>query len=184
MTFRQMAMVSLNLLTAAAAGLPRDTRGQEVAPSEYQMKAAFLFNFAKFVEWPPPSLAENAPIVIGILGADPFDGALDNTLQNKTIAGHPLASRHIKSLSDIKTCHILFIRDSEKKRWPEISAALAGSSVLTVSENWNQFTGSGGMILFFMQDRRVCFDIDNEAANRAGLKISSKLMQLRKKPSA
>jgi hypothetical protein len=179
-----MAVVSLNFIIAAAAGVAQSVRGQEVTPSEYQMKAAFLYNFAKFVEWPPAALPEISPIVIGVLGDDPFNGMLESTIRNKIIAGHPITSRHIKSLSEIKTCHILFIRDSEKKRWPEISEALAGSNVLTVSENWNRFTETGGIIHFFMQDRRVCFDINSEAANRAGLKISSKLLQLSKKPSA
>ena len=179
-----MAVLSLNLILGAAAGLPRRAGGQEVAPSEYQMKAAFLYNFAKFIDWPPAALPDNSPIVIGVLGDDPFDGALENTLRNKNIEGHPLTARHVESLSDAKECHILFISSSEKKHWPEISQALAGSHVLTVSENWDHFTEAGGMIYFFAADRRICFDINDEAARRASLKISSKLMLLRKKPPA
>jgi hypothetical protein len=182
MTFRQMAMLSLNLIIGAA-GFPASANGDEVAPSEYQMKAAFLYNFAKFVDWPPQTLPENSPVIIGVLGSDPFDGALETTLRNKLVNGHPLVSRRIKSASDATECHILFISSSEKKRWPEISAALAGSSVLTVSENWDHFTDAGGMIYFFMENRRVCFDINAEAAGRVSLKISSKLLLLRKKPS-
>jgi hypothetical protein len=177
-----MAVLSLNLIIGAATGFPGRTRGQEAGPSEYQMKAAFLYNFAKFVDWPPASLPVDAPLVIGVLGADPFEGALDSTIRNKAIEGHPLSVRRIKSLADAKTCHILFISSSEKKRWTEISQALAGSSVLTVSENWDHFTEAGGMIYFFMDDRRVCFDINVEAARQASLKISSKLILLRKKP--
>jgi len=177
-----MAVLSLNLIIGAAAGFPSRARGQEVAPSEYQMKAAFLYNFAKFVEWPPAVLPENSTLVIGVLGDDPFNGALENTLRGKSVAGHPLTSRRVKSLSEAKTCHILFINGLEKKRWAEISGALAGSSVLTVSENWDNFTDAGGMIYFFMDERRVCFDINAEAARRASLNISSKLMLLRKKP--
>ena len=177
-----MAVLTLNLIIGGANGFPGSAYGQEVAPSEYQMKAAFLYNFAKFVEWPPAVLPVGAPLVIGVLGNDPFDGALDKTILNKNIEGHPLAVRRIQSLEEAKTCHVLFISSSEKKRWPEISQALAESSVLTVSENWDHFTESGGMIYFFMDDRRVCFDINVEAARRASLKISSKLMLLRKKP--
>jgi hypothetical protein len=177
-----MAMLSLHLMVGIA-GLPRGARGQEAAPSEYQMKAAFLYNFAKFVEWPPTALPEHSALVIGVLGDDPFDGVLENILRNKNVAGHPLAFRPVKSLDEAQTCQILFISSSEKKRWAEISAALAGSSVLTVSEN-DHFTDNGGMIYFFMEDRRVCFDINAEAARRAGLTISSKLMLLRKKPPA
>jgi hypothetical protein len=177
-------MLSLNLIIGAATGFPGSADGQEAAPSEYQMKAAFLFNFAKFVEWPSAVLPENSTLVIGVLGDDPFDGELEKTLQNKIVAGHSLACKPVKSLSDVKTCHILFISNSEKKRWPQISDALAGNSVLTVSENWDHFTDAGGVIYFFMENRRVCFDINAEAARGAGLKISSKLMLLRKKPSA
>ena len=178
-----MTVLSLNLTIGVATGFAGSARGQEPAPSEYQMKAAYLYNFAKFVKWPPTSLAANDPLVIGVLGPDPFDGALD-AIRSKTIGGHPLAIRRIKSLSEVKSCHVLFISSSEKKRWPEISQALAGSSVLTVSENWDHFTEAGGMIYFFMDDRHVCFDINVEAARQASLEISSKLILLRKKPPA
>ena len=185
MTFRQMAVLSLNLIIGTAASLPGTAGGQEALPSEYQMKAAYLYNFAKFVEWPvkvlPPGDSE---LVIGVLGQDPFNGALDSTIENKKIERHPLRVRHFKSPREAKACHILFISGSEKKRWQEISDALAGSSVVTVSENWDRFTEDGGMIYFFMEGRKVCFDINDEAARKAGLKISSKLMLLRKKPAA
>jgi hypothetical protein len=135
------------------------------------------------VEWPAAALpAGNSPLVLGVLGDDPFDGILESTIQNKKIDGHPLTVRHIKNLADAKACHILFINSPEKKRWPEISTALAGGSVLTVSENWSGFLAGDGMIYFFMDGRRVCFEINNDAARRAGLKISSKLMLLSKKP--
>jgi hypothetical protein len=179
-----MAVLSLNLIAGAATGFPGAAGGQEIAPSEYQMKAAFLFNFAKFVEWPTAVLPENSPLVMGVLGDDPFDGALENAVRNKAIAEHPLAYKRVKSLSEVKDCHILFISSSEKKRWPQLSDALAGASVLTVSENWDHFTDAGGVIYFFMENRRVCFDINAEAARKVGLKISSKLMLLRKKPPA
>jgi hypothetical protein len=180
-----MAVLSLNFIAAAAAALPGHARGQEALPSEYQMKAAYLYNFAKFVEWPPATFpATNSPLVIGVLGEDPFDGSLDSTVQNKKIDGHPLLVRRLKTAAEAKSCQVLFINSAEKKRWPEISAALAGASVLTVSENWDRFTDQGGMIELFMENKRVNFDINNEAAKQAGLKISSKLLQLRKKPSA
>jgi hypothetical protein len=180
-----MAVLSLNFIAAAAAGLPGHARGQEALPSEYQMKAAYLYNFAKFVEWPAAAFpTTNSPIIIGVLGDDPFNGFLDSTVQNKKIDGHPLAVHRPKTPADARACHVLFISSSEKKRWPEISAALAGSSTLTVSENWDRFTEQGGMIHLFMEGKRVYFDINNEAARRAGLKISSKLLLLGKKPAA
>jgi hypothetical protein len=180
-----MAVLSLNLIIGTAPGLTGTVRGQEVLPSEYQMKAAYLYNFAKFVEWPVKALpADNSDLVIGILGDDPFGNALESTVKDKKIEGHPLRIRLYKSPKEARACHILFINSAEKKRWQEIIDALAGSNVLTVSEDWARFTTDGGMIYFFMDGRKVCFDINDEAAQKAGLKISSKLMVLRKKPAA
>ena len=185
MTFRQMTVLSLHFLAALTTVLPGEARGQEVLPSEYQMKAAYLYNFAKFVDWSAKVLpAANSPIVIGVLGEDPFDGVLDSTVQNKKIDGHPLTVQRFKSAAEAKTCQVLFISSSEKKQWPEIAATLDGSSVLTVGENWDHFTEQGGMINLFMEGKKVFFDINNETAKNAGLKISSKLLILRKKPSA
>ena len=179
-----MAALTLNLIVAAAAGLPASAQGQDAAPSEYQMKAAFLYNFAKYVDWPVSVLPEHAPLVIGVFGEDPFGGALDEILRNKVISGHPLIAKHLTLLREVTNCQVLFISSSEKKHWPEILKALRGHSVLTVSENWDQFTQAGGMIYFFTEERRVCFDINDEAARKANLSISSKLIQLRRKPSA
>jgi hypothetical protein len=179
-----MAVLSLNFIIASAAVLP-DAYGQDVSPSEYQMKAAYLYNFAKFVEWPQAALPSNdSPLIFGVLGDDPFDGFLESTMQNKQIHGHPLVVKHFRTPDEAKSCHVLFISSSQKKRWRDIADALHESSVLTVSEDWDHFTQDGGMIYFFMDDKKVCFDINEEAATRAGLKISSKLMLLRKKPAA
>jgi YfiR/HmsC-like len=180
-----MAVLSLNFIAAVATGFPGNTRGEDVLPPEYQMKAAYLYNFAKFVDWPEAVLPKtNSPLVIGVLGEDPFDGYLDGTVQNKKIDGHPLEVRRFKTPVEAKASQVLFICSSEKKRWPEISTVLAGAHVLTVGENWEGFTEHGGIINLFMEGKRVYFDVNNEAARNAGLKISSKLLLLRKKPSA
>jgi len=185
MTLRQMAVLSLQFIAAITAGLSSNARGQESLPSEYQMKAAYLYNFAKFVDWPTNALPSvDSPIVIGVLGNDPFGGLLDNTVQNKKIDGHPLEVRRMRTPAEAKTCQVLFISSSEQKRWLEISATLDGAGVLTVTENWDRFTEEGGMINLFMKGKRVYFDINNDRARTAGLKISSKLLQLKKKPSA
>jgi hypothetical protein len=184
MTLRQMAGLTLRFIIGAAPGFSGNARGQDVLPSEYQMKAAYLYNFAKFVEWPPTALPADAPLVIGILGNDPFDHFLDDTIHGKKIGNHPLVSVHIQTPAETKGCQIVFINGAEKKHWPEISNALKDKAVLTVSENWDQFTKEGGMIYLFIEDQHVCFDINDEAARRAGLKISSKLLLLRKKPSS
>lgn len=180
-----MAVLSLNLVFGAAMGLPPNARGQDSSVPEYQMKAAYIYNFAKFVEWPAKDLPPgDSQLVIGILGPDPFDGVLDNTVKGKKIDNHPLVVRHIDSPSDAKSCQILFISSSEKKLWPEISANIAGAGVLTVSENWDHFIQDGGIVYLFIDDKKICFDINDDAAKREGLTVSSKLMQLAKKPPA
>jgi hypothetical protein len=155
-----------------------DGRAQDSRPTEYQIKAAFLFNFAKFVEWPPEAFIDRtSPIVIGILGENPFHDDLARMIRNKTVDEHPLEVKQLHSLSEAANCHILFISNSENARLPEIIKGLKGTRVLTVGE-MDHFTENGGMIHFVLKAAKVRFEINKEAATSAGLKISSKLMSL------
>jgi hypothetical protein len=148
------------------------------APTEYQVKAAYLFNFLKFVEWPGDPLVDtHARWVIGIVGANPFGDELTQIVSGKTVQGHELLVRRFQSGEDLHTCHVLFISASEKKRLPSMLAALSGSSVLTVGD-MDDFIESGGMIQFVMEEKRVRFAIDVGASSQAGLKVSSKLLSL------
>jgi len=154
-------------------------RGQEA--SEYQVEAAFLYHFAKFVAWPAEAFPEeNSPITIGILGEDPFGDALETTVHNKSIDKHPFRIVHLdmKSLAEAKRCQILFICPSEKRRLADVLETLKESSVLTVSSKIERFTQAGGMINFFIEDKKVRFEINDEHARRVGLKISAKLLNL------
>jgi len=165
------------LLVVGAAG-----RAQEAKPTEYQIKAAFLFNFAKFVQWPSAAFSgQTSPLVIGILGENPFHDDLARMIQNKSVDEHPLSVMEFHSPTDATHCHILFISNSERNRLPEIIKSLKGTSVLTVGE-MAHFTESGGMINFFMDSTKIRFEINNEAAANAGLKISSKLLALAVRP--
>ena len=151
--------------------------------SEYKLKALFLYNFGKFVEWPPQAFSSaSAPIIIGIYGHNPFDDNLENVVRGQIINGHPLEVRRIILLSDLKTCHLLFISASEKNDLYAILKAARGSSVLTVGET-PEFIPAGGMINFFIEDDKIRFEINPEAARQAGLTISSKLLSLSEKPS-
>src|SRR5439155_3469348 len=133
-------------LLAAGGGSAQDS-----SPSEYQVKAAFLFHFAKFVEWPPTAFAEpGSPLVIGVLGENPFGEVLQATVRGKSLNNRPLAVREVRTTSECTNCHILFISSSEKKRLPEILKGLQGSAVLTVSEI-DRFTESGGIINFISE---------------------------------
>ena len=165
----------LSLLLAMGGG---SLCAQDSQPTEYQIKAAFLYNFAKFVDWPPGAFEQpKSPIVFGILGESPFREDLARTIQNKTVDSHPLVVRNYQSAAQATNCHILFICISEKKRLPEILMSLKGHSVLTVSET-ERFTEAGGMINFVLQGTKIRLRINNAAATQAGLKISSKLLSL------
>jgi hypothetical protein len=152
--------------------------GAQVTLSEYQIKAAYVFNFLKFVEWPEDSFADPlAPIVIGIAGEDPFGSALQNVIMGKTVQGRDLVIRKYRAGEDLRSAHILFINVSEKKRIPQLLAGLRGSSVLTVADS-GEFLVEGGMIQLYYQDNRIRFAINVDATGRAKLKISSKLLSL------
>jgi hypothetical protein len=166
-------------LFAVASPLPGTlTRAQ--APNEYQVKAAFLYNFAKFVEWLPEAFGESeAPFVVGVLGEDPFGNALDQIINGKSVNGRPLVVKRLKWGQNLRSCHILFISSSEQKRLVQIFESLRGANVLTVGD-MDKFGQQGGVIHFIMEESKVRFEINAEVAGQARLKISSKLMALAK----
>lgn len=148
----------------------------EVA-AEYQVKAVFVFNFSRFVEWPPQAFtAPDAPFVIGILGDDPFGARLDEAVRGEQIDQHPLSVRRFRTLGDIGDCQILFIGRSEGAQLPQVLAALEHRSTLTVSE-LDRSSERGVMIQFTMENNRIRLRINVEAARAAGLTISSKLLR-------
>ena len=163
-------------LLAFAAGW--NASAQDSQPTEYQIKAAFIFNFAKFVEWPKSTFPEtNSPLVIGVVGEDPFHGVLEKTVRGKAVDDHPLVVKAFQTSAEATNCHILFISTSEKERLPQVLKDLSGSSVLTVGE-MGGFNEAGGMIVFVLERTMIRFKINNAAATSAGLKISSKLLSL------
>ena len=162
---------------ALAAGAP--AHGSDVS-LEYKVKAAYLFNFAKFIEWPPKAFsAQNTPFTFCVLGADPFGADLERTIKNETVGGREIAIRRLKRIQERDLCHVLFISSSEKDNLPQILGVLKNSSVVTVSE-FDSFTQQGGMINLYVEDHRVRFEINLGPAENAGLRISSKLLKLAK----
>ena len=142
------------------------------------MKAAFLLNFARFVEWPAAAFAVAAdPLVLCIFGKDPFGDTLDQIVSRKTINARRLAIRRISDPGAVRSCHVLFIAASQARRFGEIADTVAGSSVLAVGES-EGFAERGGMINFVVEDNRVRFEINPSTAARSRLRISSKLLQL------
>lgn len=164
-------------LAFAAVCLLVGAGGLRAATPEYQVKAVFLFNFAHFVEWPAAAFADTqSPLVIGVLGDDPFDTALDETVRDEKVSGHPLVIRRFRRAEDIADCHILFISRSETPRLGEILGRLRGRSILTVGDVAG-FALAGGIIRFVTENNKTRFRINVETARAARLTISSKLLR-------
>jgi hypothetical protein len=171
---RSIARFAGASLIALALVLPGAVMRAQPAASEHQIKAAFLYNFAKFVQWPVPSGAAG-PIAICVLGRDPFGSILEATVQDKNINGRALAVRRLQEPSS--ACHILFVSESESARLAPVLHSAETAGQLTVGE-LPSFTESGGMIGFVVKGNKVRFEINLDAANRAHIQISSRLLQL------
>jgi hypothetical protein len=155
-------------------------RAQASPPGEYELKAAFLFNFAKFIDWPADSFASSqSPFTICVLGLDPFGNILEDDLQGKMIGNRPLAVRRIKDKAGVRLCQIEFVSSSESAHLAEVIGSLQSANVLLVGET-NGFAASGGTIEFTLEDNHVRFTINIDAVGRSGLKFSSKLLSLAK----
>jgi len=166
----------LPLLALLVAG--QRVAAQGVRASEYQVKAVFLFNFAQFVDWPAEAFpASDTPLVICVLGNDPFGGALDQTVRDERRGGRPFLVRRHRSVDEIKTCHILFISRSEGDRPQAILAGLKQRPILTVSDA-DRFAERGGMIRFVTDRNRIRIQLNLAATEAAHLTISSKLLRV------
>jgi YfiR/HmsC-like len=146
-------------------------------PSEYEVKAVFLFNFSQFVSWPSAAFgSSDAPMIIAVLGSDPFGQELDAVVKGEHVGAHPLEVRRYRDISEIKDCHILFIDRSEAAQLDGIVQALHGRSILTVSDI-DDATRAGVMIDLVKQSDRIRLRINVAAARAGGLTISSKLLR-------
>lgn len=151
---------------------------QASSPNEYTVKAAFLFHFAQFVEWPEGAFQNaSSPMVYCTVGEDPFQGALDKSLKGKTIAARPLQVRHVKDGREAQGCHVAFIGKTEERRVTDELTSLGNSPVLTVGES-EQFVKDNGMIAFCTEENKIRFAVNLGAAERANLKISARLLAL------
>lgn len=163
-------------LTGLGLGFP--TASQAASAEEYELKAAFLYNFAQFVEWPPQAFAEeDAPFVIGLLGPNPFGGLLRDLVRGEYLQGHPFRVVHFRSVEEVDHCHILFVAGRNPPRLETTLARLAGRNILTVGEA-EDFVHRGGTVGFYREGRRVRLRISLRAAQAAGLTISSKLLRV------
>ena len=145
---------------------------------EYQVKAVFLYNFCQFVEWPAKAFAHpNDPLVIGILGENPFENYLEETVKGEKANGHSLEVRHFQTVDQIRECHILFINLPEKDELKKALSALSSRNLLTVGDVSN-FAKQGGIVRFFTENNKTRIRINLAAAKKAELTIHSKLLKL------
>jgi len=168
------------LAALLSAGLP--LLGAPPSPpgySEEEIKSAMLYNFTKFVEWPAGVLGSGAPLVIGVLGGDPMIPVLEAVLRDKAVFGHPVVVRRLDSGGSPRTCAVLLVGLADRTETARILQSVAHSPVLTIGER-AEFSRLGGVIAFIREGQRVHFQINLDAANRAGLHISSKLLRLAK----
>ena len=159
--------------------LPISVRAQS-SRAEYQSKAAFIFHFAQLVDWPPEvSGSLDRPLIFCVANENALNGLLEETVRGKQIALHPVQVRHLLDNDNPRSCDLLFIAGQDKKRIAALLKAVNHSPILTVGES-EDFIRQGGMIGFGLQDSRICFDVNLQAARRANLKISSRLLLLAK----
>jgi hypothetical protein len=172
---RHAAVVLAALLALAAAASGRAQA--PAAPTEYQVKAVFLFNFSQFVDWPAAAFADGrSPLVIGVLGRDPFGATLDEIASGETVNGRPLAIRRYASVEQIDACHILYIDRSQDEQLDAVFASLKDRNVLTVGD-FEGFARRGGVIRFVTVGNKIRMHVNLAAAQQAKLTISSKLLR-------
>lgn len=145
---------------------------------EYQIKAAFLYNFAAFVTWPKSSFATTeAPLVIGISGTDPFGNFIDALVENEVVRGHPVVVRRITTTEELQHCHIVYVSARNGDAMRRVIALLKNKPVLTVSDAAD-FTKAGGMIQFYTENNRIRLRVNVKAASVANLTISAQLLKV------
>lgn len=166
----------LAVLALAAAFAP-PSRRPDAQASEAELKAAWLYNFAQHVEWPASAFKDDrAPVVVCILGAHPVEEALAKVVRGKAAQGRPVEVRRAAQPADLKGAHVAFIPDAEKERFDQAVAAARGQALLLVGES-EGCARRGAALNFYLDDSRVRFEANVEAASRAGLTVSSKLLK-------
>jgi YfiR/HmsC-like len=152
----------------------------QTVAKEYRIKAAYLFNFSQYVEWPPDAFKDaNDPLTYCTIGDDPFQGMLDESLNAKSAGKHPLRVQHLRPPENFQACQILFIGTNEKKRVAEVLETLKQSPVLVVGES-SHFVQQGGTVGFLSEDNTIRFEVNLDAAQRARLNISATLLSVAK----
>lgn len=168
-----LALITFSQLATASLARPREFE-------EYQVKAAYLLNFAYFITWPAGSFATSqSPLTICVVDPNPFDQRLDNVIAGETIQGRPLRARYLSFADSFNACHILYIPRRARAQQPAILRQIGQRPVFTVGES-TQFTTQGGVAAFYRENEAIRFVIDPRTAHENGLLISYKLLKLAK----
>lgn len=149
---------------------------QEAASLEYQVKAVFLLRLAQFTEWPADARQSAQPFVIGVLGQDPFGSRLEQAVEGERISGRPIVVERYAEVADLAPCDLLFVAASHQRATAQVLSRLKGSQTLTVAD-FAGFVGRGGAVELFLEEDRVRFRIDRDAAQAAGLVLRSQLLR-------
>lgn len=168
----------VSFFAARASELVTSADAAELVSQEYQVKAAFLYNFARFIDWPAGALEKaNGVFVIGIVGEDPFGSDIDELFHGKTINNLPIEVRRYPDIQSIGYCQILFVNVSSGNAMGKVIGRVEDRNTLTVGDSAS-FVQNGGMVGFVIEDRKVRFEINKDAVDRAGLHVSAQLLKL------
>jgi hypothetical protein len=171
-----MKRVSLKLSFLLIFSFASHMHAEEATYTEYEVKAAFLYNFTRFVEW-PESVSEKNSFTIGVLGDDPFTETLEQTIKNKSVQGRKIFIHKYQDLNNLGSCDILYVGSFSRFPVDKILSHISSPGILTVGDS-NDFMQKGGMIHLYLLDNKLRFEINLKAAAHSGLKISSKLLSL------
>jgi len=168
--FRTATAILLTLFSALVQAQPS-------RPTEYDVKAAYLYNFGKFVRWPESASANTSTFFICLVGKEPLAQSLDSILQGATWDGKPVTAKRIAAVDEASACHVLFISSSQAEQWIQFLPVIQKLPILTVSDA-PRFAQHNGMIELLLSENRIRFEVNLEAANKAGLSLSSELLKV------
>jgi hypothetical protein len=159
----------------AAGGYAEDS-----APKEYQVKAAFIYNFVQFTQWPDKAFSSSdSPLVVAVFGSNPFGDSLQKAMEGKKLGNHPIVVKQLDSMDQIPSCQVLFVAASEEGHLDDVFRSAADHPILTIGEA-TTFCDKGGAMRFLIEGGKIRFEVNLDAVQKAGLHISSKLLNLAK----
>jgi len=176
----QRCLVAIGIFAYGTGLCGEDDLQAKRVQAEYKIKAACLFRFMQFIEWPKSTFAdESAPLIVAVLGKDPFGDLLDDAMKNKRVGGRDVVVKRFSTSKEVEACHLVFVSSSESGTLKEALEALKPHHAATVGET-EDFLKAGGIFRFFVAEGKVQFEVSKEAAKESGIEIRSQLLRLGK----